>query len=286
MSAFGEIRPDERRAAASAFATLFGIIASHTVLETARDALFLARLPPSQLPWVYLAMAGAAVAIAQVPVRRLGALLGPSSLSASLGLMAGVTAVFWALPGLRSDWGLRALYVWTGLVGTLAALQFWLALGEIFTITQAKRVYRLVGTGSLLGAVLGAVLPLFAARPVHHRRLEPRHADLAAVLTLLGAHVVCLEGFEFLQGEPEDPARGRVGPQDVLRTRLVDEDAGAGVQDHLLEVPTRGEHRHHLTFAEFSSSPPPRCHAGEDTQVRNCLPAAREIPIPRRVPRP
>ena len=41
---------------------------------------------------------------------------------ASLGLMAGITAVFWVLPGLRSDWGLRALYMWSGLVGTTAAL--------------------------------------------------------------------------------------------------------------------------------------------------------------------
>src|SRR5262245_50792802 len=106
MPIFGEIRPEERRTALAACLTLFGIIASHTILETARDALFLARLPPSQLPWVYLAMALAAVALAQVPTRKLPALFGPTALSATLGLMAGVTAVFWALPWLRSDWGL------------------------------------------------------------------------------------------------------------------------------------------------------------------------------------
>ena len=32
-------------------------MAAHTLLETARDALFLARLPPSRLAWVYLAIA-------------------------------------------------------------------------------------------------------------------------------------------------------------------------------------------------------------------------------------
>ena len=40
-----DVRPDERRIAWSAFLTLFGMLAGHTVLETARDALFLARLP-------------------------------------------------------------------------------------------------------------------------------------------------------------------------------------------------------------------------------------------------
>ena len=143
----------------AAFLTLFGILASHTVLETARDALFLARLPASQLPWVYLAMAAVAVAMAQVPARGLRELLGRYGLAASLALDGrGHARASGRCRACARDWGLRALYVWSGLVGTLAALQFWLALGEIVTITQAKRLYRFVGTGSLLGAVAGALL--------------------------------------------------------------------------------------------------------------------------------
>src|SRR5512140_1225405 len=126
MPILAEIRAEERRPAFAAFITLFGVIASHTVLETARDALFLARLPAAELPWVYLAMAASAVAMAQVPTRRWRGLLGQSGLSVSLGVMALVTAVFWVLPGLQSAWGVRALYVWSGLVATLSALQFWL----------------------------------------------------------------------------------------------------------------------------------------------------------------
>ena len=67
-----EIRPAERRGAASAFATLLGMLAGHSMLETARDALFLARLPPSQLPWAYLAIAVLAVALSQGPWRLTG----------------------------------------------------------------------------------------------------------------------------------------------------------------------------------------------------------------------
>jgi hypothetical protein len=185
MPLLGEIRPDERRTAFAACLTLFGIIASHTILETARDALFLARLPAAQLPWVYLAMAVAAVALAQIPTRKLPALFGPSSLSASLGLMAGVTAFFWALPGLRSDWGLRALYMWSGLVGTTSALQFWLVLGDLFTITQAKRLYRFIGLGSLLGAVAGALIARLISEQLGALRLIPAAALLMA-LTALG----------------------------------------------------------------------------------------------------
>jgi ATP/ADP translocase len=186
MSVFAEIRDDERRSAIGAFLTLFGIIASHTILETARDALFLARLPAAQLPWVYLVMAAAAVALGQIPARRLQGMFGPSGLSASLGLMSGLTALFWALPDLgHSDWGLRALYVWNGLVATISVLQFWLVLGEIFTITEAKRVYRFVGIGSLLGAVAGAVIARVVSAQLGAPRLIPAAALLMA-LTALG----------------------------------------------------------------------------------------------------
>lgn len=185
MSILAEVWPEERRAVVAAFLTLFGVIASHTVLETARDALFLARLPAAELPWVYLAMAAAAVAMAQVPAHRLRGLFGPAGLSASLCLMAAVTTVFWALPGLRDDWGLRGLYVWSGLVGTLSALQFWLLLGEIFTITQAKRVYRLIGAGSLLGAVAGALLARWVSARLGAPLLIPA-AALVMALTALG----------------------------------------------------------------------------------------------------
>lgn len=148
------VRPEERRGAAAAFLTIFGILAAHTLLETARDALFLARLPASRLPWVYLVIAGVAVALSQVPwSRRRSSTVG---LPLLLLAFAAVTFLFWVARWWSSPAGLYALYVWTGLVGSLAVLQFWLVLGDLYTVTQAKRIYGLVGTGGLLGAVAGA----------------------------------------------------------------------------------------------------------------------------------
>src|SRR6266704_1282105 len=155
------IRPEERRGAVAAFLTIFGILAAHTLLETARDALFLARLPASRLPWVYLIIAGMAVAISQVPWSRRRA--GSLGLPALLLTFAAVTLLFWLTRSWRSPAALYALYVWTGLVGSLAVLQFWLVLGDLYTVTQAKRIYGLIGTGSLLGAVAGAGLARFLA---------------------------------------------------------------------------------------------------------------------------
>src|SRR6185503_6902135 len=91
-----DVRPEERRPTAVAFLALFGILAAHTILETARDALFLARLPPSQLPWMYLAIAAIAIELSRWSRRRLG---GPRALAALLAACAGGTFTFWTISG-------------------------------------------------------------------------------------------------------------------------------------------------------------------------------------------
>ena len=145
-----EVRPDERQGTLAAFLTIFGMLAGHTLLETARDALFLARLPASHLAFVYLAIAAAAVGVAQVPWGR--ARERPLRTRLLLGAGAIVTFLFWLLLRGQSPLEIYALYVWTGLLGSLAVLQFWMVLGDLYTLGEAKRLYSLVWTGSLLGA--------------------------------------------------------------------------------------------------------------------------------------
>ena len=156
LAFFDDVRPDEKRGVIGAFLVLFGLLAGHTVLETARDALFLSRLPASRLPWVYLAMAAAAVALWRIQGKGLRRFSGGGGLAVLMLFCSVVTLGFWLLGSWSSPLALGALYVWSGLVGTITAVQFWLALGERYTITQAKRLYRLIGAGSVLGAVAGA----------------------------------------------------------------------------------------------------------------------------------
>jgi HEAT repeat protein len=179
LAPLGDVRPAERRGAAAAFLTIFGILAGHTLLETARDALFLARLPPSELPAVYLVMAAVAIALFQGPWRLAG-IGGRRGLSVVLVGSGLATFVFWVVHSSSSAWALRALYVWTGILGTMAALQFWIVMGELYTVTQAKRIYSLVGMGSVLGAIAGAAI----AR-VLTQGWPPQHLILASAVVLV-----------------------------------------------------------------------------------------------------
>jgi HEAT repeat protein len=122
------------------------------------------------------------VAVARAPWGR-GRLGGPYALSRLLGAGAVVTLLFWLVGSWRSPVELYALYVWTGILGSLAVLQFWMMLSDLFTLTQARRLYSLVWAGSLLGAAAGA----FAARLVAERTSAPTLVLASAVVLALTA---------------------------------------------------------------------------------------------------
>ncbi len=196
------VRPEERQGVVLAFATLLGMLASYALLETARDALFLARLSPTELPWVYLVMAAVAVGLAELQGKGLG-VSRPLRLSVTLAFGAAVPLGFFFLRPAGNPWLLRAFYVWAGAIATLVGVQFWVLLGDIYTITQAKRLYRLIGTGSLTGAALGAGLARVASDSLPPEALIALGAALMAVTAglafLLGRQVRAADSLQPLE---------------------------------------------------------------------------------------
>jgi ATP/ADP translocase/HEAT repeat protein len=137
-----------------AFATLLTIVAAHSVLETARDALFLAHLPPRLLPWAYFGIAIVAFVATGIVAGR-----SPRGLLAALLVLgaAGTAALWWivATPDVET---LMALYVWTGTLASAVVAQFWVELGGRMNVGLAKRTYAVVAAGGMLGAMLGSLL--------------------------------------------------------------------------------------------------------------------------------
>ncbi|MBL8608016.1 MAG: hypothetical protein JNL38_11885 [Myxococcales bacterium] len=146
------MKPAERATTGRAFLVLMLVTAGHTLSETARDALFLTRLSPTKLPWVYLGLAV------------LGALIGlrprapasPRRLGLGLAAAAIVTAGFGVALRGPSTLLVYALYFWTGVFASVVTVELWVLLGQLHTATQAKRLYGLIGAGSVVGAVVGS----------------------------------------------------------------------------------------------------------------------------------
>ena len=145
----GAIRQGEGRNVWAAFSMLFGLIGSHMVLETARDALFLASLPAERLPFVYIGIAIFSFIVTQLQLKLAKSLNRRRALSIWTGLAAAVTFMFWAFLDQMGSIGFFALYIWSGVLTTLVLVHFWVLLSDTFTVTQAKRLYGFIGTGSV-----------------------------------------------------------------------------------------------------------------------------------------
>ena len=190
-----------------AFLTLFGVLCAHALLETARDALFLAKLPASQLPWVYLIIAVLAVSITLISRRARRAHLRDRLMASQL-TAAVVTLSFVWLIGSGSDWLYYALYAWSGTIVSVIVVNFWLYISELFTIAESKRLYASIGIGGALGAPVG-----FSIASVLSQMFPPG----ALVAASGAAFAVSLLGPLMLPRSVGDPAQS--GPRVVAEER-------------------------------------------------------------------
>ncbi len=158
-----------KRQALAPAAVLFAILIAHSVLETARDALFLAELGPQRLASAYIAMAGCAL-LAVGAVRHWGRLRDARRvLIAFLVLATAGTAALAALI-TRSTSAVFVLYMWTGFVATLVVPSFWTVIDRALRIGEAKRVFGAIGAGGVLGAMVGSAIAgaLGSLIPAHY----------------------------------------------------------------------------------------------------------------------
>jgi ATP:ADP antiporter, AAA family len=170
------------------FATLlFLLVAAHTLLETARDSLFLTGQPISRLPLVFLAVT--ATVLALTPLQRLVWSAGHrGALPITLLGTVTITLIFWLATGQRG--AVLAFYVWTALFSSLVFVQFWLTADEAFALGDAKRTFGFIAAGGLLGAVAGSAGARLFLQTYAPVLLLPASASVTLAAMLLALIVV------------------------------------------------------------------------------------------------
>jgi ATP:ADP antiporter, AAA family len=132
-------------------------VAAHAILETARDSLFLAHLPPSRLPWMYLAVTVCVLLVSRLQQRATGRAASRRTFPLLLAASALVSTAIWLLRS-GGPWVVAALYLWSALFSSLLLIQFWVRAEEAIGWAGAKRAFAVMAVGGPLGALFGAVL--------------------------------------------------------------------------------------------------------------------------------
>ena len=165
------------------FFYLFFVLASFIAAKAARDALFLDRFSAVDLPYVDIALAVLVGFVVAGYIRLSRRLNLRDLLVGSLLFFATNCLVFWWLDrSFDLPWLPPVIYVWTGLFGVLGTSQVWTLANYVLTIREAKRVFGLVGSGAILGGIVGGL-----AASV----LAPRFGTGSLFLAITLALVIC-----------------------------------------------------------------------------------------------
>jgi len=144
---------------------LFLIMGSYMVARVSRDALFLDQFKALTLPWADLAISvlvGFVISGYLAIGRRLSL---RSLLAGSLVFLALNSFLFWWLASFYEfKWLYPVVYIWVGIFGVLAPAQVWTLANFVLTTREAKRIFAFIGSGSILGAILGAKFASIMAR--------------------------------------------------------------------------------------------------------------------------
>ena len=186
----------------------FLVITSYYVIKPVRNSLFLERLGADNLPYVYIITAlfvGVIVSFYSRYADRIGR---QALVLGTMAFLASNLLLFWWLLRAGTVLTSGAFYIWAKLYPLLLVSQFWLVANELFTTSQAKRVFGLVGAGGIIGGIAGSTIAGTLATLVGTENL----------LLVSGGVLVVSAALVVVIGQVTEPVRPRPAAKSGERT--------------------------------------------------------------------
>lgn len=168
-----DVREGEFKVSLWMLAYIFLVIAVLLIIKPTVNALFLSELGIEQLPFAFLLVAITAItssyfyskAIARFSLKKVIEVTIISSIVIliSLGILLSLDFV--------SGIVLYFFYIWVAIYAVLSASQFWVLANLVFSIREAKRLFGFIGSGAILGGIIGGYLTSILAPLIGNENL-------------------------------------------------------------------------------------------------------------------
>jgi AAA family ATP:ADP antiporter len=161
MRLFSDVLPGEAGTVALLSLNVFLLLTAYYLLKVAREPLILLHGGAEVKSYASVGQSILLVFVASA-YGWLGARVGRTTLVTCVNLFfAANLLVFWALGTSGVQLGVP-FFLWVGIFNLVTIAQFWSFAADIYTEEQGKRLFPIVGMGSSIGAVGGAMI----ARPL------------------------------------------------------------------------------------------------------------------------
>lgn len=205
------IKPDEWRRAVLMFLYFFFTMTSYYILKPVRNALFLESHGAENLPYIWLLTIGVLWVVASVYVRFASILKKHVLMSWTIASFVAHILIFWWLAAFSFRWTSIVFYVWVSIFSSFTVTQFWLFANDLFDPREAKRLFGFVGSGGILGGMVGGSLTSWLVHALGARNLLIVAAFILAACIFIINLVWQFEGERIVHLRPSAP-RGAEPP--------------------------------------------------------------------------
>ncbi len=161
---FVQIRPGEGRKVFLTFLYFFLIITAYYVIKPVSRSLVLGELGSRMVPYADLLCALLMGPVVTLFARCVDRIPKPRLVSLSFGVVIGILLLFWGLVRQPWPWIAGAFYVWVAIFSVLVVTLFWLVANDLYHPREAKRLFGFIGSGGILGGVVGSSIAAVGAR--------------------------------------------------------------------------------------------------------------------------
>ncbi len=199
------IRQDEWRRAVLMFLYFFLTMTSYYILKPVRNALFLESHGAENLPYIWLLTIGVLWAVASVYVRFAAILKKHVLMSWTIASFVAHILIFWWLAAFSFRWTSVVFYVWVSIFSSFTVTQFWLFANDLFDPREAKRLFGFVGSGGILGGMVGGSITSWLAHTLGARNLLIVAAFILAACIFIINLLWQFEGERIVRLRPSGP---------------------------------------------------------------------------------
>ncbi|MEO8368133.1 MAG: Npt1/Npt2 family nucleotide transporter [Candidatus Solibacter sp.] len=201
LSFVADVRSGEGWSALLLLINVFLLLFAYYLLKTVREALILTE--GGAYVKAYSSAGQAALLMILVPLYGfIGTRVVRIKLIAGLLLFFVTNLIVFYLAGIGGAQEGVVFYIWVGIFNVFVISQVWAFANDIYTESQGKRLFPMIGVGSSLGAWLGA---LGASRLVSALKASPYQLQLlaAAILVVCCALVIAVNRIATRNSTPE-----------------------------------------------------------------------------------
>ncbi len=171
LSPILRVKKDEWPQALLSFMYFFLVITALYIIKPVRDSLFIGQHGAKELPFVKILIPVVLVVLVWLMVGLVRYLRKNVYLSSCVAFSVIVLLIFWWQAAQPRFWIAYTFYVWVGIYSVLNVTLFWTAANDIFDVREAKRLFGFVGSGGILGGIVGSCITAQLATVVGTRSL-------------------------------------------------------------------------------------------------------------------